>query len=159
LPPGSAWLSTGLAEMFGMELSAGGKLRIISAENVVRMERELSLSGSDSFSTESLARIRKNIGADIVLVGSYAALGGGPDAELRFDLRLQDTITGETQASTSRTGRQSDLLAMVIQSAAPIRQQLGIAPVTATNNQWRTSFSDNLAAQRLYSEGLAKLRQ
>ena len=52
------------------ELTAGEQLRAIPAESVARMKIELALPEMDSLSQDSLVRIRKNLGTDLVVVGS-----------------------------------------------------------------------------------------
>jgi dihydrofolate reductase len=54
------------------------------------------LSDADSFAADTLARIRKDLGTDLVVLGSYFAVPGG---QFRLDLRLQDAATGEVLAS------------------------------------------------------------
>jgi TolB-like protein len=71
----AAWLSTGLSEMFTTELSAGEKLRTIPGENVARARMDLRLPETDSLARDTLARLRSNLGADLVVLGSYLDLG------------------------------------------------------------------------------------
>ena len=85
----SAWLSTALAEMLGTELSAGARINVIPGEDVSRMKIELSLVDSVSFGKDTLVRIRNNIGADFVVLGSYTALGEKSNSEIRLGARHQ----------------------------------------------------------------------
>ncbi len=99
----SAWLSIALSEMLNTELALGEKLLTVPEETAARAKVELSLPDADSFSPGTLARIRKNLGADFVVTGSYLDLGepgGGPPRRLRLDLHLQDAATGETNRQT-----------------------------------------------------------
>ena len=153
------WLSTGLAEMFRTELAAGHELRIIPGENIARMQRELGLADVDSLSADTLTRIRKNIGADLVLLGSYTIVRRGSNDQIRLDIRVQDTVTGEITSSESRVGTQSTVLAIVSQSATLLRKDLGIATEAAADGRpLRESLPRDPEAQRLYAEGVAKLR-
>ena len=156
--PGLAWMSTGLAEMLRLELASGDRLRIVPGEDIARMKRELSEIELTTLSTDTLSRIRKNISADLVLAGSYAAVGAGPTRQIRLDAFVQDTITGETTASASRTGTEVALLAMVSEVAALLRRQLNVPDVPASDRSLLASLSPDLEVQRLFSEGLAKLR-
>ena len=61
----------------------GGQLRVIPAETVARMRIELALADFDSLSPESLAQIRRNLGSDLVVAGSYLALGPGGGGRVR----------------------------------------------------------------------------
>src|ERR1019366_952290 len=117
----SAWLSTALTEMLRTELSMGRSLRTISGEEVARAKLDLSLPDTDSLSGDTLAVIRKNLAADIALLGSYAVVGQGSAAQVRLDIVVQNTATGETTVSLSRTGTQANLLDMVTEIGATLR--------------------------------------
>jgi hypothetical protein len=43
-----------------------------------------------------LWRLRINSGADVVVLGSYTTLSGNGDKRIRLDVRVQDTVRGET---------------------------------------------------------------
>ena len=82
-----AWVSTALAEMLTTELAAGGQLRAIAGENIARMKINLSLSDAGSYGLDTLKRIRDNLGADDVVLGSYLAMaGGGCDSTSRSSM-------------------------------------------------------------------------
>jgi tetratricopeptide (TPR) repeat protein len=158
--PDKAWISTALAEMLTTELAAGEQLRIEPGENVARMKLDLSLADTESFGQETLARIRHHLGTDLVVLGSYLALGNESGGKMRLDFRLQDTQGGETIALVSETGSESELLDLVARSGSDLRQKLGVGPVSAAENAGvRASLPANAKAAKLYSEGLAKLRE
>jgi len=157
--PGEAWMSTALAEMLTTEMAAGGQLRTISGEDVVRMKIDLALSDADSFGKETLSRIRNHLGSDLVILGSYLALGKDAGGRIRFDLRLQDTMAGETVASASATGTENELIDLISRTGAEVRQKLGIDQVSGDGASGvRASLPANPEAARLYAEGLARLR-
>lgn len=157
--PEQAWLSTALSEMLTTELAAGEQLRTVPGENVARMKSDLSLTDADGFGADTLARIRKRLGTDLVVLGSYLATGKNNDEKIRLDLRLQDTAAGETIALLSETGTQSELLDLVSRTGAELRQKLNVGGVPAAEEQnIRASLPTKPDAARLYSEGLAKLR-
>ncbi len=56
------WLSTALAEMLTTELTAGDGLRAIAGENVARMKAELKLIDTDTYASDTLARIKTQPG-------------------------------------------------------------------------------------------------
>ena len=106
--PDVAWLSTAFAEVIGSELAAAQGVRLIPAETVARMKAELTLPEADSFARDTLSRVRADIGADLVLTGSFIALGSDDESQVRLDLRVQDAESGDTVAQVSRnstTGR------------------------------------------------------
>jgi len=152
------WLSTALAGMLATELSAGEKLRIIPAENVARMERDLSLTDTDTLASDTLKRVRNYVGSDLILAGSYTTLGKLSGGQLRLDVRLQDAATGETLASVAEAGSEINLFDLVSRVGADLRNRLGVgtmAPVDAAAVQ--ASYPTSPEVARLYAEGLSKL--
>src|SRR5206468_1578057 len=108
-----AWLSKALAEMLAGELAAGEKLRIVDGESVARAKKELALADADGFARDTLERLRKNLGVDTVVAGSYAALGAAAGGQVRLEVRAQDAATGEIFASVSESGTEAGLLDLV----------------------------------------------
>jgi len=154
-----AWLSTALSEWLTTELSAGDQLRTISAESVARMRIELSLPNAAIFEPGSLERIRKDLGTDLVVAGSYATLNGDSGDQIRVDIRLQDTQTGETLEALSETGTESNLFELVSKAGQQLRSRLGIRAVTREEEAAvAVELPSNPEAARLYSEGLERLR-
>ena len=157
--PDVAWLSTGLSEMLTTELAAGEHVRTVAEENVARVKTDLSLSDADSLASDTLARLRKNLGADYVVLGSYVDLGKEAGNQVRVDLRLQDARTGETVAVVSQIGKESELFDLVSRTGTELRNKLGIGEVSEQEARGvRAALSSNTDAARLYAEGLAKLR-
>jgi DNA-binding winged helix-turn-helix (wHTH) protein/Tfp pilus assembly protein PilF/TolB-like protein len=157
--PDEAWLSTALAEMLSTELEAGEKLRLVSGEEIARTKVDLPLPDTDSLSRNTLAHLHKDLDSDLIVLGSYTALGEKPGTRIRLDLRLQDTVAGETIADVAVVGSEADLFEMVGQAGSRLREKLGVeevSPVQAVSI--RASSPNNRDAARLYSEGLARLR-
>jgi serine/threonine protein kinase/tetratricopeptide (TPR) repeat protein len=154
--PDKSWLSTALAEMLTTELSQGDQLRTIPGESVAQMKVSLSLSDADSFSQPTLKKIRQNLGSDAVVLGSYLTEGNG---QLRLDVRLQDAVAGETLASISERGSEADIDSLVSKAGSELRGKLGVGALSdAESASVRASLPSNPEAERLYSEGLDKLR-
>ncbi len=154
--PEKAWLSTALSEMLTTELSQGDQLRTIPGESVAQMKMSLALPDADSFSRQTLTRIRQNLGSDDVVLGSYLPLGNG---QLRVDLRLQDAVAGETLASVSEKGSESEIDSLVNKAGAELRAKLGAGVLSDTQSALvRASLPANPEAARLYSLGLQRLR-
>ncbi len=157
--PDQEWVSTALSEMLDTELSSGNELRVISGENVGRMKLDLALPATDSYASETLAKIRDNLGADEIVVGSYLVMGKAGQGSLRIDLRVQDVKGGDTIAAVSESGSQAELAELVSRASSTLREKLGIGIVAEDElHRAGTSLPGNPQAVRLYSEGLAKLR-
>ena len=157
--PDEAWLSTALSEMLTTELAAGEKLRTIPGEDIAHTKKDLSIPDADSLGRETLVKLRKNLGSDYVVLGSYFDLGKEGGGQIRLDLRLQDAGAGETIASLSQTGTEEQLLSLISNIGEQLRGKLGIAQITQNDAAGVTaSLSSNANASRFYSEGIAKLR-
>src|SRR5262249_33220501 len=156
--PQSAWLSTALTEMLSTELAAGEQVRAISGEAVAQVKLDLSLADAESFGRDTLSHIRRNVGADYVVLGSYLSTGA-EDHSIRLDLRLQDASAGETVVTATDTGLDTDLTALVARAGGRVRQKLGVARISdADAERTRAAAPSNAEAVRLYAEGLRRLR-
>jgi eukaryotic-like serine/threonine-protein kinase len=157
--PDKEWISTALSEMFGMELAAGERLRVLPGEDVARMRIELALSRSDGFSKDTLERVRRNLGPDLVLVGSYLALQESAEGLIHLNLLVQDTANGEAVASLTESGSEAELHELISRVGARLREALRVDELSAdADREVRSSFPRNPEAARLFSEGLEKMR-
>jgi serine/threonine protein kinase/tetratricopeptide (TPR) repeat protein/TolB-like protein len=154
--PEEAWVSTALSEMLTTELAVGEQLRTVPGENVARMKIDLSLPDADTYGKDTLTKIRKNLGTDEVVLGSYVPLEKG---QIRVDLRLQRTADGETLAAVSKKGTEEQLDELVSGAGLELREKLGAGEVSSVEAATvKASLPSNPDAARLYAEGLAKMR-
>ena len=151
------WLSTALSELLTAELASGGDLRLVAGETVARMKRELAIPAAETLATDTLTDIRRNLGTDHVLVGSYLALDREGDS-LRLNLRLQPT-DGSESVFVNATGSEAELFELVSGAALGLRQELGLDRISSSDAAAvRATLGASPDANRLYSEGLARLR-
>ncbi len=154
--PNVEWMSTALSEMLTTELAAGEQLRTLPGEDVTRAKLDLNLPESESLSESTLAQLRKRLGSDMVVVGSYFEMNG----QVRVDIRLQDTSGAGTTANFSVTGTDAQLLDIVSRMGSSLRAHCGIRDLTPTQSaSLRASLPANPEAARLYAEGLDRLRE
>ena len=152
-----AWVSTALSEMLTTELAAGEQLRAIPGENVARMKINLALPETDSYGKDTLDKIRRNLNADEIVLGSYVPLVGN---QIRVDLRLQDTRAGESLAVISVKGDETQIDDLVNRAGTMLREKLGIGAVSpAQALAVKATLPQNTDAARFYSQGLQKLHQ
>ena len=128
--PGRAednWLSPAFSEMLNTELASDGAIRMLPGEDVARVKRELPLADEDSLAKATLDRLRINPGADLVVLGSYTALPGNGERRIRLDVRVQETLRGETLAEKSFTGSEANLFELAVEAGQSLRQSMGIS--------------------------------
>ncbi|MEA2239056.1 MAG: eukaryotic-like serine/threonine-protein kinase [Thermoanaerobaculia bacterium] len=151
----AAWLSNAFSELLTNELSAGETLRLASGEQVERMKSDLGVSAADAVPPSALPRVRTQLGTDMVVDGSYLAVGD----QIRIDVRLQNVASGETVSTVSETGTAAGLLDLVSRTGSRLRNELGAAQLSqAEQAGLRASHPQDAEATRLYVEGLAHLR-
>jgi TolB-like protein len=155
--PDSAWLAGAVPEMLRADLAAGERIRTVPGENISRMEAELSLHPVSSPSRETLAAIRRNLGADIVVWGAYADLGA--QGGVRVDIWAQDALSGDVIASISENGAEPALLDLLSRAGTRLRAGLRLEPTAAGDAALRNASPQNPAAARDYADGLASLRR
>jgi tetratricopeptide (TPR) repeat protein/TolB-like protein len=154
----NAWLSTALAEMLNTELSGVPSLRVAAGEEVARMKGDLALSEQETLSKDMLLRVGRNLGSDVVVLGSYQ-LAPGPSGQpsLRLDLKALDTALGDTLVAVDMTGPSEELLELVERAGSRLRASItntspGNAPAL------RNILPRNPRAAQLYTTGLERLR-
>ena len=152
------WLSTAFTRMLSTELAAGDKIRIIPEETVARAKIDLALQEKNGYPRDTLRALRADLGSDYVVAGSYVAIGDKNSGQVRMDLRLQETISGETLASIAVSGKQSEIFDLVSRAGQEMRRKLGSTVPPEGDVDWRVVLPPNPEAARLYSEGLARLR-
>jgi len=150
------WLSTALAEMLTTELAAQGRIRTVSGDDVQRAHHELRLPDSVSPSSEALARLSRNLNAELLVHGSYTAVGSGPALTIRVDARLEDEAGRGREISVAESGSESRLFDTVSRIGARMRAAMGVAPQPAAAAT--AILPSDPVAGRAYSEGLARLR-
>ena len=154
-----AWLSTSLAEMLRTELGAGGSLRVVPGENVSQFRMSSPWSESDSLSPQTTSRIGKALDSDLLVLGSFAAVGEAQDGSVRVDFRLQDAQTGEILYEGAETGSERQFFGLVAKVGAVLRERLGLPMISESEEaSVVSSLPADPDANRFYSLGLAKLR-
>jgi len=155
--PQDDWLGAALGEMLGTELAAGGSLRIVSEDDVARAKRDLRIADADSLSQTTLENLRMNSGADIVVLGSYTPIEEKDQKRIRFDVRMQDTVSGDTIAREAFSGTEGSLFEVAAQAGTKLRGELGAqALTTEAANQAQALLPSQGEAMRLYAESRAK---
>jgi DNA-binding winged helix-turn-helix (wHTH) protein/tetratricopeptide (TPR) repeat protein len=158
--PEDAWLSTAFSEMLSTELAAGGKLRLVSGEDVANLRLSSPWSRSDTLARETTARIGTALNSDLLVLGSYTNLGRPERGQLRLDVRLQEAGTGEILAEVAEVGSSQDFFQLISEIGGKLRTRLDVPGVADTDRPAvLASLPSNPEATRLYSLGLVKLRE
>jgi len=153
--PAAEWLGPALAEMLTTELAAGGRVRVVSGENVARARRF-----PESLDPVSLRRLHVILDCELLVVGSYlplGPLGNEEGARIRLDLRVLRLPDGDTVASLAEVGTEAELFELVARTGAKLQQALGLAEL-APEQTWkkRNVFWGEAMSLSVPAEALAK---
>ncbi len=156
----AAWLSTALGEMLVTEIADGAELRVVAPDTIARIRLEMGLHDNDPVTVSLLQRFRDRVGANLVVDGSYLALGKGAGGRIRLDLRVQETNVGETLAVASETAAETELFDLISRAGGRLREQLGATKLPDREGGGaRVALPSSPEAARWYAEGLAHLRR
>ena len=149
------WLQSALPEMLTTDLAAGGKLRVLRGETVALAQRSLSYQKIGILSRDDLERLHAQLGADLVVLGSYFPIGD----ELRLDLRVVRAPQADNAASLAEVGSGREIFDLVSRTGGRLRVALGVAALSPEQARQKLARRPtNPEALHLYHEGLIKLR-
>lgn len=154
--PGSQWLGTALAEMLTTELAVGGRVRVVTGENVARARQSPDL---ESLDPAALQRLHGILGCELLVVGSYLPLGPASGGQIRVDLHVLRLPSGETVTSLAQVGTEAELFELASQAGGGLRKALGFGELSPGQMQVARALQPSTAeAAKLYAEGLEMLR-
>jgi DNA-binding winged helix-turn-helix (wHTH) protein len=127
--PRSGGHAQALAEITRAELASGAGIRVLPAESVARATRGLALPESARLPSESLQRLRLELGADLAVIGSYLIVGRGERARVCVHLLVQHTASGEITAAAHSSGERRHLTGVMARAGADLRRSLALLPL------------------------------
>ena len=145
------WVSSAVSELLATQLG-GDDTRVTPAEDAHRARANLSLPNTESFSDETLKRIRERLGADAIVVGSYLLSG----TEITLVSVVYDLPRGKTTRIEVK-GSPNELPALTEKAGAQIRDALDISSLAVAKKTFAVLPND-ANAQREFIEGTAALR-
>ena len=155
-----AWLGTALSEMLSTELAGGEQLRLVSGEEIADLRVASPWSQTDTLDQTSTSRIGTALSSDLLILGSYTTIHTPKHEQLRLDVRLQDSHTGEILTEFAQVGEAEDLFRLVFSVGARLRERLGVPEVREADQAGiLAALPLNPDAARFYALGLLKLRQ
>jgi tetratricopeptide (TPR) repeat protein len=153
-----AWRSTAIGELLAAQLGAGERLRIVPSERVARGRIELAITDDAPLTPDAIARLGRNLDADLAVTGAILGPDGGGQSARR-SIALQVTVlearTGHTIASVTEEGTEGELFAVVARIATTLRTALGVGELTPEQHVvLGSSIPEDDKAARLYAEAI-----
>ena len=156
-----AWRSTAIGELLAAQLAAGERLRVVPGERVARARIELGIADDVTLAPDAIARLGKNLDADLAVTGSIVAPRGGGQARAQkggaigLQVSVVEARTGHTLASAAGEGAEGDLFPLVARIATSLRAELGVGePTSEQHVAVGSSMPEDADAARLYAEAI-----
>lgn len=154
------WVGTAFSEMLNTELAGGEVVRLVSDEDVTNLRSSSPWPQTDTLDRATTERLGRALNCDLLVLGSYASLGPSPQAQMRFDVRLQNAKSGEILAEIAETGSRQQLFQIVSKVGTKLRERLGIPTLEDTAEAGVIAASPvDPDVAKFYSLGIAKLHQ
>ena len=135
------------------------QLRFVATDRVDEMKQDLGLGEiSGSMSQKQSEAIRKYLGADVLITGSYNVTGAPQHFEIQWNVHLLSAADGQSLGSITVPGSQTDLNDLVVHAGRLVRQKFGIQLSGAEQARVDASLSANADAVAAFSEAQVKLR-
>jgi eukaryotic-like serine/threonine-protein kinase len=157
--PELAWLPTAVSEVLGHELSAAEtSLRVIPQDRVAQVRRSLGVSEDAVTEGKARERMQGLLSANVLVYGTLKPLAQGPTS-VGLSVRMLDAVSGRELASLEEDLGQgaSATLEKVSSAAESLRQTLGVSLTEEQGAALSASRPRNLAAARLYAQGVLSL--
>src|SRR5580698_10059603 len=135
------------------------RLRFVPTDRVNEMKQDLGLGDvSGSISQKQADAIRKYLGADVLITGTYNVTGKPQHFDIQWNIHLFNAANAQSLGSISQPGTQSDLNDLVVHAGRLVRQKFGIQLTAADQARVDASLSSNPDALTAFSEAQEKLR-
>ena len=154
--PDLAWLHEGLTDMLIADLSASGRLNVLSRQQLQLLLERVGARSEDPLALERAVEVARRSGAEAFVLGSYTRLGGS----LRISVQLHDGQSGTLLAAESATAERPELIFGQIDRLAGrlLADLQGGTPAGTPLPGLAAAMTGNLEAYRLYSLALDKLQ-
>ncbi|MGH8042734.1 MAG: tetratricopeptide repeat protein [Rudaea sp.] len=154
------WLATALSELLGLELAVAEQVHVVPGDSIARVMHNLPPRGATDPGRETLERLRRQLGADLVVAGKYHTDSGDSADPLKLDLTVLDARTGNAIGTFSESGNSNNLRMLVAETGQRLREQLGL---NRLSENLATTRDNELAADtetlRYYAVGVEQLRR
>lgn len=147
------WLGSSLAEMLGSDIGQSAQVRMVSAERLQQVLKDLHVSANSQPDPAMLRRVAEFTNAQTVIFGQY--IQAGP--QIRINTTVLDLAHDTRSSITTDVASQSQLLASVDKLAGDLRQKLSSDPKVLSDLKAHAMrpTTTSVDALRAYEAGMA----
>ncbi len=144
-------LEKGLSEIMITELGQVQAILVVERQKLRSVIDELKLSQSGLVSEDGSIEVGKMLGAQYLVFGSYMV---ALDEKIRIDARIVDVETGLTIKASQVTGKEKDLLSLIVKLSKKILEDLDVRLTEMEEDLFDESQSLEMESVVLFSKGL-----
>lgn len=149
------WYGLAIAEIIRTDMASTESLRLLPGESTVQAFSDLGIPTNDSLSSSTLNKLRRYLGNDYLVSGSYLI----EDEQVRLNLTVQETGAAEIVFSYQKTAPKQALIETLSEASNALRTHLNInATSGAEDNHLADLFPANPEATKAYVLGLSLIR-
>ena len=145
-------LEKGLTDMLITELSKIGALKVVERAQLQQLLKEMGLGASGAMNPETAQQMGKLLGAETLLLGSFATDMEGK--KMRIDARIVETETGVTLKAEEMTDKVKSLFKMVKKLTKKIAKGLDVKLTKEDQKRLKKTENESFQAAMYYSKGL-----
>ena len=145
-------LEKGLTDMLITELSKIGGLKVVERAQLQELMKEMGLGASGAIDAETAQSMGKLLGAELLLLGSFATDMSGK--KMRVDARIVEVETGVTLKAEEITDKTKSLFKMISKLTKKIAKELNIKITKDDSQRLKKTGNESFEAAMLYSKGL-----
>lgn len=144
-------LKKGLADMMITELSKIKSLRVVERRHIQSIIDELNLNETDMVDKSTTQKMGKLLGAEVMLFGGFSNLFKD---QLRIDVRIVRTETGETLKADEETGELDEFLPMLQSLVKKIAKDLDVKLSSSEEDQLEAKNEGKFSGYVKYAQAL-----
>ena len=147
------WLSASLAEMLSSDIGQSAQVRMVSADRLQQVLRDLHVSANSQPDPALLHRVAEFTNAQTLIFGQYIQAGSA----IRINTTVLDLTHDARSSVTTDVPDQNQLLASVDKLAGDLRQKLSTDPKVLNDLKAHAvrPTTNSLDALRAYEAGVA----
>jgi tRNA A-37 threonylcarbamoyl transferase component Bud32/tetratricopeptide (TPR) repeat protein len=151
-----AWLGGSIARSVAAEVGAGERARVMSPDDVAR--KGVTPDATRDPDAAAIARMRDELGAGYLVLGSYEVVGSPSARKLVVDARVVDVSTGKTLQEARQRGDLSAARDLSLTVADDLSDGLGLRDLSGEERAAvRAAFPADPEAMRFYAGGLDRV--
>jgi len=144
-------LKKGLADMMITEMTKVKGLKVVERQRIQSILEELNLNETDMVDRSTTQKMGKLLGAQVMLFGGFSNLFND---QLRIDVRVVRTETGETLKAEEETGELDEFLTMLQSLVTKVAKDLDVKLSSEEEDRLEAAKDGNFDGFVTYAKAL-----